>query len=144
VNAVFYPVFSITNGVKYSYQISSVDSSGNESPKTSIIADTQLITATMNLAAKSNSMLQKIYPNPFSDEITFEYSVVQLGNVKFEIFNIAGQKVADVMLPNQSSGINSFTWSGKLNSGIPVSAGIFFCRITSNKKSEVVQLVKNK
>ena len=133
----------LSNGTKYVYQITAVDSSGNESVKTVLVsAIPRVITATTHLASKSNSLIQKSYPNPFNSEITLEYSLAQAGHVKFEIFNVRGQKVAEVVASNNLSGTNTFTWNGKSDSGKPVLAGIYFCRIRTNKQNEVVRLVK--
>jgi hypothetical protein len=133
----------LSNGVKYVYQISAVDSSGNESAKTDMIsAIPGEITATSHLVPTNNSLIQKIYPNPFNNEIILEYSLAQAGNVKFEIFNVSGEKIAENLALNMSAGNNAFFWNGKSDSGKPVLAGIYFCSISTNKQKEVVRLVK--
>jgi len=37
------------------------------------------------------------YPNPFSDNITFEFTANQDGKATIELFNMFGQKVATVL-----------------------------------------------
>jgi hypothetical protein len=129
-------------GINYLYQLAAVDSSGNESARTAIISATPGFSHTMNPASGSHSLTQKVYPNPFMDETTIEYLLDQPENIKLEIFNISGQKVAEEIHTNQWSGTNSFTWNGKTNSGKLVTPGVYFCRLSSNHVANIIRLIK--
>lgn len=131
----------LINGQNYIYQLAAIDSSGNESTRTSLISATPGVMALTN--PYSNSMISRAYPNPFSGETTIEFSLNQAGNVVFEIFNINGQKLVEIVRPNQSCGANSLIWNGKSDSGKSVSAGIYFCRISCNQLNEYIKLIKN-
>lgn len=75
------------------------------------------------------------YPNPFNPtgagrgpSTTIEFSSVkELTNPKLEIFNTKGQLVKQF---SQLDG-TSVTWNGKDSNNQPVSAGIYFYRLTS-------------
>ena len=68
-----------------------------------------------------------ICPNPSSGEVLFR-TYGRVGNAKFEIFNIAGQKVTEF---TTSTGIEVI-WDGCDRQGRRVSAGIYFARMTAD------------
>ncbi len=59
------------------------------------------------------------YPNPFNPATTIPYRLKQTGHVILEVFNIAGQKVAELVNQRQPAGQHSIRFDPKnLNSGI--------------------------
>ncbi len=53
--------------------------------------------------ASSVSEDLKIYPNPFRNKLTFEYSLLQSTETKLEIFNTFGQKIKEYKILNSNS-----------------------------------------
>jgi len=69
------------------------------------------------------------YPNPFnpSTEIKFQisdYSTIK--HHKLSIYNLRGQIIKQYLIQDPQS---SVTWNGKNEYNIPVSSGIYFCRL---------------
>jgi len=63
--------------------------------------------------------LSQNYPNPFNPVTTINYSLPKASNVKIDIYNTLGQKIAQLVKSKQSAGKYSVTWhAGNLASGI--------------------------
>jgi hypothetical protein len=69
-----------------------------------------------------------VYPNPFSNSITFEYELNQAAEVKIIIYNQLGNQV-DVLMEKQYQGANKITWKP---AAIP--EGIYYYKIMSGKQ----------
>lgn len=71
----------------------------------------------------NNIELEQNYPNPFNPSTKIKYSVHQTGNISLDIFNIIGQRVANLVNKYQSIGNYEVEFSTNnltenLNSGI--------------------------
>ena len=82
------------------------------------------------LPVKTN--LSKNFPNPFNPETTINYSIVDAGMVRIEIFNIKGEKVRTLVNEHKSIGYHSTIWNGRDNYGKEVSSGMYFYNMISN------------
>ncbi|MEN8155781.1 MAG: FlgD immunoglobulin-like domain containing protein [Bacteroidota bacterium] len=71
------------------------------------------------------------YPNPFSDETTFEFNLKEGEDASLAIFNSTGQQLRLLPLDNRSSGTNRITWDGCDESGNPANPGLYFCRLVA-------------
>jgi len=87
-----------------------------------------LITGINNL---QNTEFQ-IYPNPCKDEVTIEHSNISKEDIKYEIQNISGKQITQLISKNEKVkiSINNF------------STGIYILKITSSKGVIVKKLVK--
>lgn len=79
--------------------------------------------------------LLKIYPNPVSDYLIFEYSTLEEEGISLEIFNTLGQIIGEVTLPPapflQKEEIAVKDWA----------AGVYFVRLKGERKA-VLKFVK--
>lgn len=89
---------------------------------------------------KSLSLAQN-YPNPFnqSTEITVFSSKTEV--VSLNIYNLQGKLVRKIFKGNLSSGKNLFLWDGTDDFAKPVSSGIYFCFLESERYRESRRLV---
>ena len=98
-------------------------------------------TVTSSVPAMLNNF--SAYPNPFSDNITFEYNLQQSENVRFEVFNSLGQLVATPVHGVQQAGKNRFQWNGCDHSGNTLKAGVYNVRLqTANSVRAVETIIK--
>jgi hypothetical protein len=84
------------------------------------------------------------YPNPFnpSTTITFELSAEDSENAKIEIYNLKGQKVRTLHpSPNRSLGMKSVIWNGKDSNNKAVASGIYFYKISTDKKTAMKKML---
>jgi hypothetical protein len=75
-------------------------------------------------------------PNPFTDHIQITYADPTLHSslttdIKVRIYDITGQVVTQLMPYTDNDRITA-TWNGKDDAGIEMSAGIYFCVITTS------------
>jgi len=92
------------------------------------MADVQTIVQSEN---PEGFALLSNYPNPFNPTTTIEYSITKPGLTNLSIYNIAGQKVCDLVSGYTAPGKHSVVWNGRDNNGTPVSSGIFISRLES-------------
>ncbi|GAB5408724.1 MAG: hypothetical protein BalsKO_10890 [Balneolaceae bacterium] len=63
--------------------------------------------------------LKQNYPNPFNPSTQIQYSLAENGVVNLSIYNMLGQKVAELVNANQEAGQYQVTWNaGSLSSGV--------------------------
>lgn len=77
------------------------------------------------------------YPNPFNPETTISFSIPKYSKVELSIYNTKGQKVKTLANENLQSGYHEVIWKGKDENGKPVSSGIYFYKMETDKFSEV-------
>ena len=73
--------------------------------------------------------LHQNYPNPFNPSTNISFSLPSAGNVKLEIFNVIGQKIATLINEKLSAGEHVVQWDGRDRSGATVSSGVYFYRL---------------
>jgi hypothetical protein len=80
--------------------------------------------------------LSQNYPNPFNPTTHISYSVAATPgqgpvHTNLTVFNVLGQEVKTLVDKVQSAGTYTVDWDGTSDSGMKVSSGIYFYRITS-------------
>ncbi|MCK4576704.1 T9SS type A sorting domain-containing protein, partial [candidate division WOR-3 bacterium] len=74
--------------------------------------------------------ISKIYPQPFSSMVTIEYTVPRKCWVSLNVYDVMGRLVRTVANLEQSVGMHSVQWNGKMNDGRAATSGVYFCRLT--------------
>lgn len=74
-------------------------------------------------------VLSQNYPNPFNSVTNFEYGIPSYCDVKFEIYNILGQKIITLPVGERNPGYHVFKWNAK-----NVASGIYIVRIFAKDK----------
>jgi bacillolysin len=69
------------------------------------------------------------YPNPFNPSTTLKYALPSAVFVRMAVYDINGKQVAELVNNMQNAGTYKVLWNGKNDIGIPVSSGIYYCRI---------------
>ena len=62
--------------------------------------------------------LSQNYPNPFNPSTTIEFAVPVRSHVKIEIFNILGQRVAELLNGEVGPGYYEKEWQAAVSSGL--------------------------
>ncbi|MCF8380568.1 MAG: N-acetylmuramoyl-L-alanine amidase [Bacteroidales bacterium] len=89
----------------------------------------------------AESSLKPNYPNPFSSETSFSYSLPVDSKVKLSVYNIMGEQVAVLINENKFGGSHNFVWNATDDKGNRLSQGIYvykFEAISLNDKSKVL------
>jgi hypothetical protein len=84
------------------------------------------ITNTKNTESNPTEFkLEQNYPNPFNPSTTIRYSLKKSSNVRFNIYNLLGQKVRTLKNSYQNAGEYFLIWDGEDDDNNLVSSGIY-------------------
>lgn len=96
--------------------------------------------ATTSLNNKVSAV--NVYPNPFNEATMFEVKLSTASQVKIEILDITGKKVAELTNTMFASGTHQFNWNGTNAAGNAVSSGLYFCRIATGDQVQTLKIQK--
>jgi flagellar hook assembly protein FlgD len=74
-----------------------------------------------------------VYPNPFRQVSTLDYSLKAAEDLEICVYNLKGQLVKSLFNGYQQAGEHSQSWNGRDEQGQAVANGIYFYRITGSK-----------
>ncbi len=73
--------------------------------------------------------LSQNYPNPFNPSTTIRYALPKSASVRITVFDILGKEVSVLVDETKDEGYHVAHWRALNNKGLPVSSGVYFCRI---------------
>jgi hypothetical protein len=118
---------------KYQYRLKMIDNDG--SSKLSAVVETEI-------ALPKNFQLSQNYPNPFNPTTKIDYQVPVDAKVILEVYNIAGQKVVELVNQEQSAGYYSVNFgSSKLSSGVYIYRIVASDKATGNNFSSIKKMM---
>ena len=77
----------------------------------------------------SSFALAANYPNPFNPSTEIRYDIATRTKVEVSIFNLLGEKVADLFSGEQGAGTYVATWDGRNSQGQTVSSGVYLYQL---------------
>ncbi|MEW5795172.1 MAG: T9SS type A sorting domain-containing protein [Candidatus Zixiibacteriota bacterium] len=80
--------------------------------------------------------LSQNYPNPFNPITEIDFALPRASNVKLEIFNIMGQRVASLIDKHLEAGTHTVIWDGS-----HVASGVYFYRIEASDFVETKKML---
>ncbi len=69
------------------------------------------------------------YPNPFNPSCNIEFTMPRAAEVTLEVFNVLGQRVAQLANGRYEAGRHVVAWNGRADNGLPLASGVYFYRI---------------
>ncbi len=87
--------------------------------------------------------LHQNYPNPFNPSTSIAYELAYTGRkqVRLELFNVLGRRVAVLIDDIQSGGRYQVVWDGRSDGGERVASGVYLYRLTVDGASESRKMV---
>jgi|GEM_PF-435669 len=86
-------------------------------------------------ANSSNNKPVSVYPNPFTNETTIFYQVIEKSNISLDIFNFNGEKIRTLIQDTtKEPGSYSIIWDGTDQNQSPVPGGIYLYRLNAGKE----------
>ncbi len=85
--------------------------------------------------------LSQNYPNPFNPETKISYSLPHSTDVTLTVYNLAGQRIAELVNKHQQAGSYEVSWNGKTAEGKSGSSGIYFYRLHTDNYSAIRKMV---
>jgi hypothetical protein len=83
----------------------------------------------------------RAFPNPFNPSTTIEFTLQEDASAAITIYNMAGQKVKDLLDSSLAAGQHHVTWDGTDSAGKAYSAGIYIVRLKAGDVMETGKLV---
>ena len=77
--------------------------------------------------------LSQNYPNPFNPSTKISFDLVNPGQTTLIVYNLLGQKITTLINHGMDAGHHSLEWNGLDFSGQPVSSGVYFYELRSEK-----------
>jgi hypothetical protein len=105
-----------------------------------IAIDSLLLVSTESF--EDNSMMNRYYPNPFNNQISFDFYSAKATNAEFIVLNSQGSIVMSTGSFNCNAGKNIYQWDGKTNSGVDVPTGVYSYRLKLNDRILTGRIVK--
>jgi hypothetical protein len=103
---------------KYQYRLKMIDNDGTFSYSS---VEAAVVAIPKDFAVSQN------YPNPFNPSTKIDYQVPVDAKVLMEVYNIAGQKVSELVNQNQTAGYYTVDFGGS-----ELSSGVYVYRIVAN------------
>ncbi len=85
--------------------------------------------------------LGPIVPNPFADATVIKFNMAEEGPVTVSIYNVSGRLVATLVDGSLSAGEHRVMWDGKDAGGQKVARGVYFCRMTTDRGTQMRKVV---
>ncbi len=98
---------------------------------------------TVNEKSTNQKFLEYIqnYPNPFNATTTFKYELAKVSDIKITIFDLLGNVVKYIIIPEQPIGENSVIWDTTNYKGQPVSAGVYIYSIETGQSNQTKKMI---
>ena len=80
-------------------------------------------------------------PNPFSRTTELQIGLPNASDVRIEVFDVAGRRVAARTVAQVSAGWQRLTFDGRDDTGRPLVSGVYFCRVIAAGNSATRKLV---
>lgn len=81
------------------------------------------------------------YPNPFNPKTVIGYQLPEHGDVTMQVFDIKGRLIKTLIDGFVEPGFHEIEWNATDNNGIPVSTGVYFCKITIGHSSQTKKVL---
>ncbi len=80
--------------------------------------------------------LAQNYPNPFNANTTIAYEMGSEGLVELTVYNVAGQKIRDLVQDRLAAGRYEVQWDGRDDRGRAVASGTYIYQLTAGNYQE--------
>ncbi|MCD4829859.1 MAG: M6 family metalloprotease domain-containing protein [Candidatus Cloacimonetes bacterium] len=126
------PIHEITLAMDRNYQFYvCAEYSNGESDSSNVVA-VNFVGVEHEETPPAMTRLDGNVPNPFNPETTVSYELATASNVKLDVFDVRGRRVATLVTGNMPAGRHEALWQGRDTQGHAVSSGVYFYRLTVN------------
>jgi hypothetical protein len=76
--------------------------------------------------------LEQNVPNPFNPVTTIAFSLAAPGNVRVDVYDVAGRKVRSLIEEELGAGEHAAVWDGRDDLGEDAASGVYFYRVVTD------------
>jgi len=84
--------------------------------------------------------LRQNYPNPFNSSTSIEFGLPCRAAVRLEVADAMGRVLASLVEGTLEAGAHAVHWDGRDQGGVPVPAGVYFCRLWSGQQVGTIKM----
>ncbi|NQV15224.1 T9SS type A sorting domain-containing protein [bacterium] len=77
------------------------------------------------------------FPNPFNPSISIDFTLGQMSNVMFNVYNLKGQRVYQESIRSLTDGNHTLTWDPALDSRNNLGAGVYIVELLSGQTARI-------
>jgi hypothetical protein len=89
----------------------------------------------------TKAKLNDCYPNPFNPQTLISFDMPATGNVRLEIYSLAGKRIATLVDGEVGAGRHQEIWYGRDDTGRTVPSGVYFYRLQTKEFSDSKRMV---
>ena len=89
----------------------------------------------------SEFALDQSYPNPFNSQTVVRFALPTATEVDLVVYNLAGQKVAQLAQGPREAGFYTLRWDGRTDAGHALGTGVYVYRLHTDRSSLVLKLL---
>ena len=148
-------IVDLTSGFEYTFELEAINTTAsdvsitekslapvileNDSPRFIVIANAVTTSAPVNNELPTVLALNQNYPNPFNPTTQISYDLPENAEVRLDVFNIQGQRVATLVNTTQNAGTHRVNFNGA-----NLSSGVYIYRLTAgtNVLTKKMTLIK--
>ncbi|MFZ0392074.1 MAG: right-handed parallel beta-helix repeat-containing protein [Calditrichia bacterium] len=94
----------------------------------------------LELPKPDKAALRPNYPNPFNPSTEIQIEVKEPAEVRLTIFDILGRRVKTLFTGTSPAGLHVFHWNGRNDNGLPIESGIYFCRLQTGNRQQIIRM----
>jgi hypothetical protein len=83
-----------------------------------------------------STRLMNAYPNPFNPQTTIAYELAEAGKVSVDVYNVKGQKVAELVNAAQAAGQHNVVWNAAGQ-----ASGIYFVKMQTANQDQTHKVI---
>ncbi len=85
--------------------------------------------------------LKANYPNPFNPTTTIQFDVPEASDVRLEVYDMMGRRVATLVNGSLNAGRYEATWNARSDAGTAVASGVYLYRLQAGSFESVNRMV---
>ena len=83
----------------------------------------------------------RLWPNPARGQVLLRFGLPRATDVRLEIFDVQGRRVRTLAAGRQEAGWHDLGWNGRGETGVQLSAGLYFVRLRAEGREFRQRLV---
>jgi len=119
----------------------------DEQDKDPVVIESVVVEVPNNIIDKwnetkpTNFILQPCFPNPFNSSTEIKFILSHPTQAELSITDLSGRTVNELYSGQTQTGTHRFSWDGTNSSGVTVSSGIYFVKLTTSSDFNLRKVV---
>ena len=88
-----------------------------------------------------SAFLAQNFPNPFNTATTIAFGLKEKGHVSLKIFDASGRLIRTLVEETRTVGKYETVWNGLDDTGVKISSGVYFYRLTTNEFEKTRKMI---